>query len=807
MKAPLQPADILQFASLTAHQLQSPITAISTLLKTLAGELAGPLTAKQRDLLARADARCDDGLATVRRLLAIVSTMSGQASTTGVTDVPAVIRFTHLRYVHEALERHLAIRIDLQSEAICVRGPEPALAEVVDALMNNACKFTPDDGQIRLAVTSDPASQTVCISVSDSGVGIPEQSRHAVFQPFFRTPAARDSARPGAGLGLAFVKAVVEELGGSVQASQSELGGAEITVRLPMAQPDDTPQKGRPSMINPMKVVIVGGVAAGPKVAAKIIRLRPDAEVMIVEKGELLSYAGCGLPYYISGMVRDHAELMSTAAGTVRDTVFFQKVKNVRVLNRTEAIAIDRAGKRVRVRDGGRGSECDLTYDKLVLATGARPVRPAIPGDTLRNIFCLHGMDDAEGIKSALAEGRARDVVIVGGGLVGMETTEALANAGCRVTIVEKLPQTLQILDPEMARLVELHLESKGVKVLTGTKVRSFQGDGRVQAVVTDEGVLSADLVIMGIGVRPNVDLAKNAGLELGETGAIKVDEHMRTSDPDIYAAGDCVECREVVTGRPCYVPLGSTAGKQGRVAAVNICGGSDTFPGVLGSTICKVFDYCVARTGLTETTARGLGYAVTSALVPATDRAHYMPLPKLILLKLVVDMHTRKVLGAQAVGPGAGDKRIDVAAMAIAAGMTVDQLAHADLCYAPPYSHAMDNAIVAANVARNKLDGHMVGISARDVRELLEEKRDFVFLDVRTPAEHEDVRLPGSVLIPLGSLRGRLSELPRDKEIVTFCQTSLRGYEAALILKATGFHQVRVLDGGIAMWPYDKIR
>jgi rhodanese-related sulfurtransferase len=357
-----------------------------------------------------------------------------------------------------------------------------------------------------------------------------------------------------------------------------------------------------------------------------------------------------------------------------------------------------------------------------------------------------------------------------------------------------------------MARLVEQHMESHGVKVLTNTKVERIEGDGRVSAVVAGGATLPADMVILGVGVRPNVKLAREAGLEIGPTGAIKVDQRMCTSDPDIYAAGDCVESVDLLTGKPCYVPLGSTANKQGRVAAVNLCGGDDRFPGVLGSTVCKVFDHCVARTGLTEAAARGAGYDVTVALAPAPDKAHFMPTAKPLLLKLVVDSKTRRLLGAQAAGPGAGDKRIDIAAMAITAGMTVDQLANADLSYAPPYAPAMDNIITAANVARNKLDGHMVGVSAQDVHRMLAEKKDFVFLDVRSQGEYDQFRLPGSTLIPLGALRGRVDELPRDKEIITFCKISLRGYEAALILNAAGFEKVRVMDGGIVMWPYEKI-
>jgi len=554
-----------------------------------------------------------------------------------------------------------------------------------------------------------------------------------------------------------------------------------------------------------MKVVIIGGVAAGPKVASRIIRVVPDAEVTIVEKGKLLSYAGCGLPYYVSGVVKEQMELMSTPVGVVRDPVFFHKVKNVRVLNQTEAIYVDRAGKRVQVKELTGGEEAWLDYDKLVFATGAAPVVPPIPNVQLDNIFTLHGVHDAEGIKALLSETKARDVVIVGGGLIGAEATEALVDSGCRVTVVEMLPQILSMLDWEIAKLVEQHLESHGVKVLTSTKVQSFEGSGKVERVVTDQGTLSADMVILAIGVRPTVKLALEAGLVIGTTGAIKVDPRMCTTDPDICAVGDCVECTDLLTGNPCYVPLGSTANKQGRVAANNICGLSDTFSGVLGSTVCKVFDYCVGRTGLPEAAADKLGYETVTALAPAPDKAHFMPGAKPLLLKLVADKKSRRLLGAQATGPGVGDKRIDVAAMAITGEMTVDQLANADLCYAPPYAPAMDNIITAANVARNKIDGMMVGVSSVEVHRMMEDKEDFVLLDVRGPAEHKEVRLPGATLIPLGVLRGRLDELPRDKEIIAFCKISLRGYEAALILKAAGFENVRVMDGGIAMWPFEK--
>jgi rhodanese-related sulfurtransferase len=373
------------------------------------------------------------------------------------------------------------------------------------------------------------------------------------------------------------------------------------------------------------------------------------------------------------------------------------------------------------------------------------------------------------------------------------------------VTIIEQREQILRMLDWEMARLVERHLESHGVRVRPHTQVLRFEGDeGAVSAVVTDRGTIRAEMVIVGIGIRPEVGLARRAGLAIGDSGAIRVDAHLRTSDPDIYAAGDCTEQTHLLTGQSTYVPLGSTANKQGRVAAVNLCGGDDVFPGVLGSTICRVFEYCVARTGLTQREADEAGFDAVSVLTPAPDRAHYMPDARMLLIKLVADRASRKLLGVQAVGAGDGAKRIDVAAMALTAGMTVDQLAHADLCYAPPYSPAIDNLITAANVARNKLDGHMNGISPMAVKQMLDDECDLVLLDVRSPDEVQRHRLPGSTFIPLGALRGRLDELPRDKPIIAFCEISLRGYEAALILRAAGFADVRVMDGGLAMWPYD---
>ncbi|ARN57509.1 FAD-dependent oxidoreductase [Sedimentisphaera salicampi] len=558
-----------------------------------------------------------------------------------------------------------------------------------------------------------------------------------------------------------------------------------------------------------MKVVVIGAVAAGPKVASKIIRLMPEAEVTCVEKGRFLSYAGCGLPYYVSGVVEDQAELMSTPVGVVRDPVFFRNVKNVHVLEQTEAVSIDRSGKKVYAKDIRTGNEISLDYDKLVLATGASPFIPPIEGTDLKNVFTLHGVDDAEGIKAMLAEHKARDAVIIGGGLIGVEITESLVHTGCRVTMVEMMPQILTMLDWEMAKLVEQHMEAKGVKVLTGTKVEKVEGEsGVVQAVQTSNGKICTDMVIMAVGVRPNTKLAKDAGLELGVGGTIKVNDQMQTTDPDIYAAGDCVEMENLITKDKCYVPLGSTANKQGRVAANNISGRKDSFPGILGSAVCKVFDFCVARTGLSEEQAASAGYEVETVLSPSPDKAHFMPEAKMLMLKLVADKKSGRLLGLQAIGPGAGDKRVDAAAAAISAGMTMEQISNLDLCYAPPFSPAMDNLLTAANVMRNKLDGDMEGISPRQLKEKIDDGEDMFLLDVRSEGEFNEVRIPGAVNIPLGMLRKRLDEVPEDKntQIIVFCKISLRGYEAGLILENAGWKNVKILDGGVVMWPFEKI-
>ncbi len=556
------------------------------------------------------------------------------------------------------------------------------------------------------------------------------------------------------------------------------------------------------------KIVIIGGVAAGTKAAAKARRLDQNADIVVVEKGEYLSYAGCGLPYYISGVVENRNDLMSTPIGVLRDPEFFKKVKGLKVLNHHEALRIDRSRKEVEVRDLKADSVRMLPYDKLILATGSHPFVPPIPGRELEGVYCLQSIEDAEAIRSELEDRKAKDVVIIGGGLISIESTENLVEAGCRVTVVEVLPHILPFLDEEMSLLVRQHMESKGVRVITGEKVEAILGkDGRVVEVVTVDHHLPAGFAIIAAGVRPNIKLAEEAGLEIGRTGAIAVDRRMATSDPDIFAAGDCVENRCLVCQKNfySYTPLGSTANKHGRVAAINACGGNENFNGIVRSGILKAFEYNVARVGLSEKEAMEEGFDAMTAVTAAKDKAHFFPTAKPIIIKLVCDRKSGKLLGAQIIGPGDVAKRIDVVATALTFGANIEDITNLDLSYAPPFSPAMDNIITAANTLRNKVEGRFRGMGSIELKELMDEGAEVFLLDVRSPAEFEAVKLPGSNLIPLGALRGRLEEVPRDRKVVVLCESALRAYEASLIIQHRGYEDVWVLDGGIAAWPFEK--
>uniref|UniRef100_A0A7C3YF17 FAD-binding protein n=1 Tax=Geoglobus ahangari TaxID=113653 RepID=A0A7C3YF17_9EURY len=549
-----------------------------------------------------------------------------------------------------------------------------------------------------------------------------------------------------------------------------------------------------------MDIVVIGGGAAGLKAATRARRRNEEASITVVDAGKYPSLGRCGLPYYVGGIVNELNDLRKTTYGAVRDEEYFKKLFNIEVLTETRAKKIDRGRRTVLIEKDGK--EDELPYDYLVIATGARPSIPPIPNIDAEGVTTLTDPESAEKILEMWMEGDVSNAVIIGGGLIGLETAEALRMLDLKVTLIEALPNVLPaLLDQEMAMLVERHLTEKGIRVLTNTLVREIVAEDRVRAVKTDKEEIPADIVIVATGVKPNVELAKDCGLKIGETGAIKVNEFMQTSDERIFAGGDCVENINLITGKPVYTPLGDIANKHGRVIGDNVTGGKSKFPGVIGTSIAKVFDFTIARTGLTEREARSLGYDAVGVLAPAFDRAHYFPQANTIRLKLIFDRKTLRVLGAQGVGLGVIDKRIDVIATAIQAGMTIDDLANLDLAYAPPYSPAIDPVITAAYVSRNLYDGLFEAVDVNYVKERLN-RDDVVILDLRSENETRLLKIEAkNVLnIPLPELRERISEIPKDKEIITVCPLGLRAYNAASILKNMGY-KVKVMMGGLTFW------
>ena len=558
------------------------------------------------------------------------------------------------------------------------------------------------------------------------------------------------------------------------------------------------------------RIIVIGGSAAGPKAASKARRMDENAEITIIQKASDLSMASCGYPYYIGGFFDDRDQLLCSPAGVVRDSKFFWNAKKITTKVNTEVTAIDRKNKLVEFTDLISGEKGTAEYDKLIIATGATPRKPPVPGIDLDGVTTLQSLHDADYLRKVHDEGKIKKAVVIGGGLIGIETCEALHLAGIEITLIELLPQLLTFLDKKMARLVEKYVMSK-TNVILENGVAAFIGEnGKLTAVKLQNGTeIPCELAVIAIGVIPNTKLAADAGLPVGQTGGLVVNEYMQTSDPNIYAVGDCIEIPNLISGSPVHAPYGDLANLQGRVAGENVISGNVArFPGTIQTGICKVFDYGVGATGLSKKNCLKAGITYIETVVNASlDKPGFMD-GKLLITKLVVDKPNGIILGAQVIGPGDVSKQVAIWAMAIKGALTVDDMVNADLPYAPPYSLAIDHSIATAHIMQNKLNGRFSGISSEQLREKLKTKEPLVLLDVRNPNEYEQMRLGiGEKLIPLGQLRKRMDEMPEDKnaEIITWCKISLRGYEAALILQANGYANVKVLEGGIMAWPYKR--
>jgi NADPH-dependent 2,4-dienoyl-CoA reductase/sulfur reductase-like enzyme/rhodanese-related sulfurtransferase len=552
-----------------------------------------------------------------------------------------------------------------------------------------------------------------------------------------------------------------------------------------------------------VKLVIVGGVAAGASAAAKARRCNEDAEIIMFEKGHDISYATCGLPYYLSGTIPKRDRLLIT------DGRFFKQRFNVDVMTRHEVLAIDREAQKVTVKNLTTGDNREEPYDKLVLAMGASAIVPPLPGVELPFVFTLKTLEDTDRIFTYLRDKNPETAAVVGGGLIGMEAAENLAQKGCKVSVVEFMPQVLTFLDREIAELVHQHLKYKGVNVYVSEKVTGIEErDGRGW-IKTDKGrEVPADLVIMSVGIKPNTKLAQDAGLRIGPSGGIAVDEFMQTNDSNILAAGDCVESMNIVTGKPTLIPMGSAANKEGRAAGANAMGRQIAVKGFTGTVIVKVFDLAVAKTGLSEQEAVSEGLSPLVTYVLSGDHAGYYPDAKELRIKTVADRSTKRLLGAQVIGAKGVDKRIDVMATAIYNRMALDDLLQLDLAYAPPYSSARDPVIVAGAIGQNYYAGDWIPVTPAELHQKMEKGDNFVLIDVRTPRELKKRGIiPGAVHIPIDDLRDRISELDPEKETILCCGVGLRAYVGNRLLVMKGFKDVKTLTGGINSWTYPKER
>ena len=538
------------------------------------------------------------------------------------------------------------------------------------------------------------------------------------------------------------------------------------------------------------KLLVIGGVAGGATAAARARRLNEQAEIILFERGEHISFANCGLPYYIGGIIKDRANLLVTTSKS------FTARYDINVRINSEVLAIDRNKKTILVRDLHSGEQYTESYDKIILAPGAEPVKPPIPGIDLDGVFHLRDIPDSDRIKGMIDLKGPKSAVVIGGGFIGLEMAENMVLRGASATVIEMGLQVMAPLDPEMAAIVHAHLKEQGVKLVFGQRVESINSRNGGLSVKTSGGMeYECDLVISAIGIAPENKLAKEAGLELGPRGHIRVDATMTTSDPNIFAVGDAVEISDFVTGFPTSVALAGPANKQGRIAADNAMGRRSLYTGALGTSIVKVFDLAVAGTGSNEKTLVKHGIPFMISYTHSGSHASYYPGSSPMAIKLIFCPNTGKILGAQIVGADGVDKRIDVLSTAIHGGMTVMDLEELELAYAPPYSSAKDPINMAGFVASNILKGDMAIAQWHEYVTLRQDGAEF--LDLRSTKEIETAgAIPNSMHIPLDKLRAALPGLDKDKQYIPYCAVGMRGYLAHRILVQNGFKS-RNLSGG----------
>lgn len=536
------------------------------------------------------------------------------------------------------------------------------------------------------------------------------------------------------------------------------------------------------------KVVVIGGVAGGATAAARARRIDEQADITLIERGPYVSYANCGLPYFIGRDIEKRSKLLlQTPEG-------FDTRYGIKALVNTEALEIDRENRRVKVR--GPAGESWVAYDKLILAQGGQPIMPPLPGHDAHHVFKLWTVPDMDRIDGFIHEHQPKSAVVVGGGFIGLEMAEAFQKRGLATTIVELQPSVMSIMDPEFGAQVANELEQGGVTVLTRVGVKAVQVEDKT-VELSDGRRVKAELVLFSVGVKPELSLAKSAGLTIGPAGGLLVDEHLQTSDPNIFAAGDMVEIEHKVSGKRVRIPLAGPANRQGRIAASNALGQDREYGGALGSSVVKIFEATAAMTGLSEKAARDAGFDIGVAVIHKDDHAGYYPGGKELSLKLVYERKTAKLLGAQAFGHAGVDKRIDVLATALHGKMTLHDLAELDLAYSPPYSSANDPVNLVAFIGENDLSGFAPLMTASQLKAELASERPPLVLDVRSKKEWAGGHLAGAVHVPVDDLREHLASIPKDRRLVVHCRSGFRAHLALRVLKQEGYEDVRNLTGG----------
>lgn len=535
-----------------------------------------------------------------------------------------------------------------------------------------------------------------------------------------------------------------------------------------------------------MKVLVIGGVAAGTKTAAKLKRENRDLDVTLITKGENISYAGCGLPYYVGGVIENKSDLI------VNTPKSFSDLTQVEVKTGVEALSIDRDKKIVNAINLNNNEEVKFNYDKLVIATGADPVKPPIEGIDLEGVYYMRTPNDAIAVREVVETDNIKRAVVVGGGFIGLEVAENLHEMGVKTTLVEAMDHIMPGFDDEVCSYVEDELMENGIMVLTGERLISIEGDNKVKKVRTDKRAMKADMIVMAVGIRANTKIASDCGLALETNKTIKVNEYMQTNDEDIYAVGDCVTVKNILSGKPTWSPMGSSANKEGRCVAKTISGEKTPFNGVLGTGIVKLLNLNAARTGLTEKDAKDSGYEVESVIVPIDDKAHYYPDSKMIIIKLIADKNSKRVLGTQIFGEGNVDKQIDIVATAITFNATISDLQNLDLAYAPPFSTAIHPLGHVANVLLNKIDGAVKIVRYND---FIENQEDYKLADVNKTSQ-----LEGIPFIDLATLNGKLDGFDYDDKILLVCARGKRAYLAYNRMKHFGYKDVQILEGGLAL-------